>query len=307
MCRRRAARSVAGMERIQHLSTRGLRRLRNAVVAILSLVLYAAPVAGANDHPFLTPSSGGLVGEAWARIYSLPTAENPFTSDRNQCLRLDRDVVEAVSEHPCTIRRGTGVMLYLGSAWSNAEAPYPADEAAQRAAAFAADQTVSEIRVTVDGATPIDIRTPRFRAVLTAANRAVARGQHPQPSGPDGHLDGPRVERPRAPPSSRATHDRCRRSVERFAHHRPTCRQCAAVRRVRRSDTMALQTGTASHERQLAGPTPGRRRSSRPAVAHAKGPRTPGPFRLCAEEDSNLDAATGRGPFQACCCDLARP
>ncbi|MEO8689104.1 MAG: hypothetical protein ABI611_12920 [Solirubrobacteraceae bacterium] len=67
-----------------------------------------------------------------------------------------------ISGNHCTIKRGTAALVGLGSAWSNAEDPFPADEAAQRATALAADQVITEIQVTVDDSPPVEIRTPPF-------------------------------------------------------------------------------------------------------------------------------------------------
>jgi hypothetical protein len=144
-----------------------MRRFRNTLLVALALMLCAAPAAGARnqgkDHDGLvTASKGRLVAEAWAQIYSLPTSENPLAGNGNPCLTVGHKVLEAVGGGPCTITQGTALLLYLGSVWSNAEAPFPADEAAQRAVALAADQSVSEIQVTVDDGDPVDIQRARF-------------------------------------------------------------------------------------------------------------------------------------------------
>lgn len=145
-----------------------MRHLRRLLLAILTVALCGAPAAradaGATGHGghAVTPSRGALVGESWAQLYSLPTTANPLLGNGDPCLTVGHRVVEAVGGGPCTIEQGTGLLFFLGSAWSNAEAPYPADETAQRAVAQAADRTISEIRLTVDDGEPIDIHTPRF-------------------------------------------------------------------------------------------------------------------------------------------------
>jgi hypothetical protein len=144
---------------------RRIRRLASTVAAVLVAALCAAPLAGARDHEkagAITPSRGTLVGAAWAQIYSLPAAENPLFGNGNPCLSVGHHVIQAFEGRQCTVEQGTALLLFLGSAWSNLEAPYPPDESAQRAVAQAADRTISEIQVTIDGGDPVDIHTARF-------------------------------------------------------------------------------------------------------------------------------------------------
>jgi hypothetical protein len=69
----------------------------------------------------------------------------------------------------CTVDTRTQLVIFgLGSACSDVEPPpfFGADEAAQRACAIAFDQAfVTELRVTVDGRTPVDFRTERFEVI----------------------------------------------------------------------------------------------------------------------------------------------
>jgi hypothetical protein len=66
------------------------------------------------------------------------------------------------ARRPCTVTQGTAIPIGFGSAWSNAEDPFPQDEAAQRAVALAADQGLAQIQVTVDGDDPVHTHRPRF-------------------------------------------------------------------------------------------------------------------------------------------------
>jgi hypothetical protein len=145
-----------------------MRHLTHTVLLALAIALGAASVAGAHNAQqgqsgaVLTPSRPVLVGEAWAQLYSLPISENPFFGNGSPCLTVGHHAINVVEGGSCTVTQGTAIMLLLGTAYSNVEDPFPPDEASQRAVAFAADQAVSEIHVTVDDDEPVDIRTPRF-------------------------------------------------------------------------------------------------------------------------------------------------
>jgi hypothetical protein len=110
----------------------------------------------------ITPGKGKLLGETWAQLYSLPLSENPLVGNGNPCLNVGHKVIAAVHGGPCTVTQGTAIPIGFGSAWSNAEYPFPQDEAAQRAVALAADQGLAQIQVTVDGDDPVNTRRPRF-------------------------------------------------------------------------------------------------------------------------------------------------
>jgi hypothetical protein len=157
-------------------------RSGSAVLISLALALCAGPAAVAQPHAaaVVTPSPRNLVGEAWAQLYALPAAENPLLGNGDPCLTLSPNAVEVISGNHCTLESGTAPLVGLGSAWSNVEDPFPADEAAQRAVALAADRSISEVHVTVDDGPSIDIRTPRFE--LFSPQRTV--------SLPDGNILG---------------------------------------------------------------------------------------------------------------------
>lgn len=145
-----------------------MRHLGHTVLLALAIALSAASVAGAHDAQqgqsgaVLTPSQPKLLGEAWAQLYSLPISENPFFGNGSPCLTVGHHVINVIEGGSCTVTRRTAIMLFIGTAYSNVEDPFPADEASQRAVAYAADQAISEIHVTVDDDEPVEIRTPRF-------------------------------------------------------------------------------------------------------------------------------------------------
>jgi hypothetical protein len=140
-----------------------MQHLKRIVLMALAVTLCTAPAsAQAHGSAVVTPSSGPLLGELWAQVYSLPAPENPIFGNGNQCLKLSPRVVEAVEGGPCTARLGTADMIGLGSAWSNVEPPFPTTEADQRAISLSADQLFAEINLVIDHDRPIEIRLPRF-------------------------------------------------------------------------------------------------------------------------------------------------
>jgi hypothetical protein len=155
-----------------------MRHLRHIVLAAVALALCVAPVAGAHDPDqdrggaVVAPAKAKWLGEFWAQIYSLPVSEN------GRCLTVGHKVVQAAGA-PCIIERGTAFTLGFGTAWSNAEDPFPQTRAEQLALALAADQQVVGMTVTVEGGDPIEIRTPRFelfspqRTVLLPADNIL--------------------------------------------------------------------------------------------------------------------------------------
>ena len=173
-----------------------MRHLRLLVLATVAVVVCAPPAARAHDPhkhrggAVITPSKGKYLGETWAQLFSLPLSVNPEVGNGNPCLRVGHNVVVAIHGGPCTIRQGTALMIGLGSAWSNAEYPYPATEAAQRAEALAGDQGLTEFTISVDDDRPVDIRRRRFERF--SPQRTV---QLPE----DNILDGLDPERPEVP------------------------------------------------------------------------------------------------------------
>jgi hypothetical protein len=149
-----------------------LRHLRRTLL-VLGLVASCAPAAADAKNTRVVPahrvvgvSGGELIGQGFARGYARPAGESP-----SPCGRLGpKDKVFVVSTTgettTCTIKPGTPVFIFgLGGACSNVEpAPFfGEDEAAQRECAEAfTEEFVQELRVSVDGEAPVDIRTDAF-------------------------------------------------------------------------------------------------------------------------------------------------
>jgi hypothetical protein len=132
-----------------------------SVLATVAVALCAAPAAGAHG-PAVEPAKDKWLGEFWAQIYSLPTPENPFAGNGNPCLTVGHKVIQEVGG-PCTVEQGTALTLGFGTAWSNAEDPFPETRREQLAIARDADREfVAGMTVTVDGGDPVEIRRRRF-------------------------------------------------------------------------------------------------------------------------------------------------
>jgi hypothetical protein len=149
-----------------------------SVLAAVAVALCAAPAAVAHD-PVVAPAKDKWLGEFWAQIYSLPVPENPFAGNGDPCLEVGRNVIQEVGG-PCTVKEGTALTLGFGTAWSNAEDPFPETRREQLAIARDADhEFVAGMTVTVDGGDPVEIRRRRFelfspqRTVLLPADNIL--------------------------------------------------------------------------------------------------------------------------------------
>ena len=78
------------------------------------------------------------------------------------CLIVGHKVVQPVEDVSCTVSKGTAIMLGFAPAWSDAEDPFPATEAEQRAVLRDFAQGFSAISVVVDGGAPVDIHRRRY-------------------------------------------------------------------------------------------------------------------------------------------------
>lgn len=133
---------------------------------------------GHGHRPAVTPlhaphvSGGELLGEGWAQAIVMSGPE------RGGCNTLARNVVVPVygedSTATCTISTRDHAVTFVGSVCDNiGPDPYyggPTPEG-QLACAVALDQDVEAIRVTLDGARPVEITRPRFE--LATPQRAV--------------------------------------------------------------------------------------------------------------------------------------
>lgn len=165
--------------------TASIRHLRRAVVAALAVALCASPIAAADGshglggdravvpvHKVAGTPAGEFIGEGFAEDYAAHAGDAP---PANPCAIVIGPRGEALVMGPtgernaCSVSRRTQLVIFgLGSACSDVE-PVPffgADEAAQRACAVAFNREfVTELRVTVDGRRPVDIRRKRFEVV----------------------------------------------------------------------------------------------------------------------------------------------
>ena len=141
-----------------------MRHLRPIVLAAFAVALYAAPAAGAHN-PEIAPGQGKLLGDLWAQLYALPVSENPLAGNGDPCLEVGHKVVAPVENSSCTVRRGTAIMLGFAPSWSNAEYPFPATAAKQRAVLRDFNRGFTEISVVIDGGDAIDIHRRRYEVV----------------------------------------------------------------------------------------------------------------------------------------------
>jgi hypothetical protein len=162
-----------------------MRHLCLSVVAALAVALCASPTAPADGshglggdgavapvHKVAGTPAGEFIGEGFAEDYAAHAGDAP---PANPCATVVGPRGEALVMGPtgetnaCTVSRSTQLVIFgLGSACSDVDpAPFfGADEAAQRACAVAFDhEFVTELRVTVDGRRPVEIRRERFEVV----------------------------------------------------------------------------------------------------------------------------------------------
>jgi hypothetical protein len=180
-----------------------MRHLLGVVLATVVVALCAVSPAVAHPRheggggPVVTPVHrvGGLSGEEflaqdWLRVLSL-TGEDPYLGS---CVPVgEKGRAFEIRPGPdltahCTVPRNSTLIVAPGAECSNVEPPpfYGADEAAQRACAIAADQTLPAVLVSVDGAPAVDIRDPRFEIVTPQLSVQLPPGNilgvEPQPA-----------------------------------------------------------------------------------------------------------------------------
>jgi hypothetical protein len=133
------------------------RRIALVVVAVLVL---SAPAAEARLK------GGELLGEAWFQVLS-----HPAGTFSGGCMPVTHKVVspevDLEGNASCTIRKGTTVMLFLGSECSDVEEPpfFGATAREQRECAIAADEFFVSAQVSIDGGDPIEQVDPRFEFI----------------------------------------------------------------------------------------------------------------------------------------------
>ena len=115
-------------------------------------------------HSVAGLSSGELLGAKWVQVLELP-ADTPLGCD---FVGKNGKVSLFAVDETCTVKPGTPVYMAPGTECSNVEDDpfFGADEAAQRECAIAFDHDFFvAITASVDGAAPVDVRTPRFEDV----------------------------------------------------------------------------------------------------------------------------------------------
>jgi hypothetical protein len=150
-----------------------MRDLRRSVLAVVAVVLCAAPAAASSHQrdgdgaPRVTPAGPGLLAATW-----LVELQTPADSAlRGGCVQVRRNVVlpllGADSVATCTIPVGTSVLIAAGSECSNVEEPpfYGADYPAQLRCAIAADREWTALSISIDGADPVNLLRRRYEAV----------------------------------------------------------------------------------------------------------------------------------------------
>ena len=154
-------------------------------------------------HRVSGSTGGDLVGDWYAQNLALTKSDSPFGGTANLCLDLGRNgkvlspaggIADATGliEMTCTVKVGRPVLLVLTSAdCSSAEAPPFFGKTArdQRLCVIEALKglDITSITVSVDGARPVDIHSPRFFAVspqrrVTFPNDPVFENTTPGPA-----------------------------------------------------------------------------------------------------------------------------
>ena len=163
-----------------------MAHLRRSVLAALAVALCAAPVAAADGshghgkraavvpvHKVAGVPAGEHIGAGFAADFE--ESESAPSPPTEPCALVGEGSKQALFLGPnnetvtCTVDRRTQLIVFgLGASCSDVEEDpfFGADEAAQRACAIAFDmEFVDALRVSVDGGTPVDIRTPRFEVI----------------------------------------------------------------------------------------------------------------------------------------------
>jgi hypothetical protein len=162
-----------------------MRHLRRTALAAVAVALCTLPATAreAQSDPggaVITPASGKLLGEAWAKGFSAPVPD----PDRGSCRSIGRGgtvVVGVLGDDEtatCEVARGTSVMVFWGFSCTDVFEGV-SGEAAQRECAVAGDQTLREINVTVDDGTTVPIRDPRFEVLSPQRTVPLGDGSGP--------------------------------------------------------------------------------------------------------------------------------
>lgn len=153
-----------------------MNQLRRFTLVMLALALLAAPAALAKEKQKgeLVPvpnriagmTGGELLGEGWADFLAVPAGT--FSGGCGPVAhKIVAPEVDADGNASCTVRKGTTIMLFLGSECSNVEeAPFfGADARQQRQCAIEADEFFVSAPLSLDGGAPVEQVAPRFEEI----------------------------------------------------------------------------------------------------------------------------------------------
>lgn len=163
-----------------------MRHLRRTVLAAFAVALLAAPAAAAQEPQFdpggavVSPASGKLLGNAWARGLSAPIPD-PYAGTCAPVGRGGTVVAGRLGDDgtaTCEITQGTSVLVFWSFFCSDVLEGV-SGEAAQRECAVAGDQTVQEINVTVDDGPTVAIRDPRYEVLSSQRTVQLGDGSGP--------------------------------------------------------------------------------------------------------------------------------
>ena len=153
-----------------------MNQLRRFTLVMLALALYATPDVLAKDKQKgeLVPvpnriagmTGGELLGEGWTDFLAAPAGT--FSGG---CMPVAHKIVspevDADGNASCTVRKGTTIMLFLGSECSNVEDEpfFGADARQQRQCAIEVDQFFVSALVSLDGGAAVEQVAPRFEEI----------------------------------------------------------------------------------------------------------------------------------------------
>jgi hypothetical protein len=160
---------------------RGSRRgLLAVALATLSLLLALVPATSATAHTTSSPrilgkgdpgalNASRLLGQYFAELYGTPVDEwqTCWRVGQGHVLKIP-NIAGGLNPPVCRIRQGAPILMEgIATAISNLEPPFSSDANVQRRTARDLDRAAAlSLRVSIDGATPVDMRAPRFE-VLT--------------------------------------------------------------------------------------------------------------------------------------------
>ena len=116
-------------------------------------------------------NGGDVIGVGWSTLLSLPAEVNPWFGNGEHCLRPGRAnqvllVVVPPAPAPCTVTRGTAVLVIGITSFCSTAQPPPSFAVGARAQRQCAWESLKPatigIRVSVDGRAPVDMLQRRY-------------------------------------------------------------------------------------------------------------------------------------------------